>query len=243
MRILESVATGTWPVAKLRILCARWEAGMKIGQIGAEMRETPNAIVGKAHRLIALGILKARPSPIKKPFVRKQKYRHEATNEQVKAMWLNGVPLVEMEASTGRSKGWLLNQVHSVLGLPERQRVRAGKDKGDRIMVSTIPDLPSEAQGEVVEAIPEVHAPVQRAPVPVVRVAPRPAAVPPPDAPRLVTSTTRRCQYILDDSTPMTKFCDEPTVLGFSWCEDHARRCYINFNALAARRRAAAMGI
>jgi hypothetical protein len=56
--------TATWPLERLLALCAGWNAGDKTEALAAQLRLTKNALLGKVHRLKALGILEARPSPI-----------------------------------------------------------------------------------------------------------------------------------------------------------------------------------
>jgi len=62
--VLKAHATEAWPVEKLLTLCLGWQAGEKTVALAIRLGVTKNALVGKAHRLTAFGLLSARPSPI-----------------------------------------------------------------------------------------------------------------------------------------------------------------------------------
>lgn len=55
-----------WSLRKLIVLCEEWEKGTATAEIGRILECTKNAVCGQAHRLVAKGILVARPSPIKR---------------------------------------------------------------------------------------------------------------------------------------------------------------------------------
>jgi hypothetical protein len=56
--------TDAWPLERVLALCLGWNAGKTVAALAAQLRTTKNTVVGKVHRLMALGILEARPSPI-----------------------------------------------------------------------------------------------------------------------------------------------------------------------------------
>jgi GcrA cell cycle regulator len=55
----------SWLAADNECLIALWRQGHTTAQIGLDMNRTKNAIVGRAHRLVARGLLDPRPSPIR----------------------------------------------------------------------------------------------------------------------------------------------------------------------------------
>lgn len=54
-----------WTPDAINRLCAMWNDGVTVNEIGRRMGITKNSVVGKAGRLVAKGILAGRPSPIK----------------------------------------------------------------------------------------------------------------------------------------------------------------------------------
>ena len=58
----------TWTAERIERLIALWEEGVTTAEIGRRIGVTKNAVIGKAHRLA----LKARPSPLKSPPVRRR---------------------------------------------------------------------------------------------------------------------------------------------------------------------------
>jgi hypothetical protein len=62
--ILAPHVTATWPIERVLALCLGWDAGKTVAALAAQLRTTKNTVVGKVHRLMALGILEGRPSPI-----------------------------------------------------------------------------------------------------------------------------------------------------------------------------------
>lgn len=61
---LQPYASDTWPVDKLVRLCLGWIAGEKTVALADRLQVSKNAAVGKVHRLVAWGLLGARPSPL-----------------------------------------------------------------------------------------------------------------------------------------------------------------------------------
>jgi GcrA cell cycle regulator len=61
---LEACASNIWPAEKLLALCVGWRAGEKTAALATRLGITNNAVIGAVHRLVARGILEARPSPV-----------------------------------------------------------------------------------------------------------------------------------------------------------------------------------
>jgi hypothetical protein len=56
--------TDAWPIERLLALCLGWDAGEKIEVLASQLQTNKNAVIGKVHRLIGVGILEGRPRPI-----------------------------------------------------------------------------------------------------------------------------------------------------------------------------------
>lgn len=61
---IRRVASAVWPVEKLAALCAAWVSGESTRLIGIRLGVTKSAVVGKAHRLRAWGVIEGRSDPI-----------------------------------------------------------------------------------------------------------------------------------------------------------------------------------
>lgn len=59
---LKARASALWPTERLLTLCLGWRAGEKTAALATRLGITNNAVVGAVHRLVARGILEARPS-------------------------------------------------------------------------------------------------------------------------------------------------------------------------------------
>jgi GcrA cell cycle regulator len=61
---LKYVANSVWSIDRLVVVCEGWRDALSTSAIGRKLNVTKNAVVGKTHRLVALGILEARDNPI-----------------------------------------------------------------------------------------------------------------------------------------------------------------------------------
>lgn len=62
--VLRRIATTKWPFELLVQICDGWDGGESTTRMGRRLGLSKNAIVGKAHRLMAYNLLNPKPSPI-----------------------------------------------------------------------------------------------------------------------------------------------------------------------------------
>ena len=199
-----------WNEETIRHLRNLWAEGHSTAEIGRRLGVSKNAIVGKAHRLD----LEARPSPI----------RREAVKEVTDRNY--GYPRV----ATTTLPPLLSDSLPSVGQVSNVQALRI-----------TPVATPAIARSPVVLPRPSAERlfPVQqapRAPVLAGSVAPAPQHV--PERPSLggprqsVSVQVRRsapacCWPIGDPGTKAFRFCDDVSLPGKPYCDEHAKLAYV----------------
>jgi GcrA cell cycle regulator len=198
-----------WDDETIRVLRDLWAEGLSTAEIGRRLSVSKNAIVGKAHRLE----LDARPSPIRR----------------------DSKPVAERPPSIPRMAGPTLPPL-------------ASADAANALMPAAVKPNPAaassvmsaaEATGAGVsaeKAAPEVTnvQPLRPAPVESPKQAAPPVAIPsaPRPAPSLPPVQVRRsapscCWPIGDPGTKNFRFCDDLSLAGKPYCDEHAKLAYV----------------
>ncbi len=204
--LLEQTATDIWPFEKNRFLAERWVNRWSAREIADAIGVTKNQIIGRAHRLIAFGIIEERPSPIR---------RHDPSQS----------PAPARKPAPRKNTLPQLASVQSVIPfeapaalLPPPLRLAISRDKGARKGVAAALAIRHD-RAHVSPFDNSSYRPVRR------EVAVKP-----------YLSPLSRCAFPLwkDNQRPTQKFCDAPVEVR-SYCQEHARRCYVNVRALDRR--------
>nr|WP_294505044.1 GcrA family cell cycle regulator [uncultured Rhodopila sp.] len=197
-----------WNEETIRHLRDLWAEGHSTAEIGRRLGVSKNAIVGKAHRLD----LDARPSPI----------RREGPK-----------PLVDRSAAYPRVAGPTLPPLasaivpaHAVPGYAAP--VHAAPRPAAPRPVAVEPGVP--VQSAAVSNVQPLRAlsPAPARPM----AAPSPAPVPPPRpvAPPSVQprrSAAACCWPIGEPGTKTFRFCDDTSLPGKPYCDEHAKLAYV----------------
>jgi len=194
-----------WDEETIRSLRDLWAQGLSTAEIGRRLSVSKNAIVGKAHRLD----LDARPSPI----------RRDAAK-----------PATERAAPLPRMAGPTLPPLAS-------SGVEVYPSPAVDQPAVAAPPIVTPAVLESIEVSPSNVQPLRPAPV----IAMRPVALPPPapvitPSPRVSLPSmpiqTRRstpscCWPIGEPGTKAFRFCDDASLPGKPYCDEHAKLAYV----------------
>ncbi len=175
-----------------------WEQGHSTAEIGRRLGVSKNAIVGKAHRLD----LSARPSPIRREPM-------ERTNERL--------------ASCHRPVGPTLPPLPSAIDPPPTRALTGSSSQGP-FAGQSAGQSHGMAHIQALRAAPAVPVMVPKPPVPAVA-PPLRAVAPPPAQPR--RSAPACCWPIGEPGKKDFRFCDDVSVPGKPYCEEHARVAYV----------------
>ena len=184
-------------IAHLRDL---WTQGLSTAEIGRRLGVSKNAIVGKAHRLD----LDARPSPIRR---------------------LPDKPLDEFSPPYARAAGPTLPPLASaeVHPLPPPRPAIYPKPA-----VRTFYDSPSDTRPDVrIDDASRSHPAAARPAQPAITIAPPPRAVMPSVTIQARRSAPSCCWPIGEPGTKTFRFCDDTSVPGKPYCDEHARLAYV----------------
>jgi GcrA cell cycle regulator len=200
-----------WNEETIRQLRILWAEGHSTAEIGRRLGVSKNAIVGKAHRLD----LDARPSPI----------RRDASK-----------PPVERPAPYAKVAGPTLPPLASAVVQPPPAPEPTPMPVAAHVPEASPAEAPAPQEAPVqISSLPKLHV---VAPVP----APMPAPVPPPapaqvqpvrtmPAPPPAVPVRRSvpvcCWPIGEPGTKSFRFCDEASLPGKPYCDDHAKLAYV----------------
>jgi GcrA cell cycle regulator len=208
-----------WDEETIRVLKDLWAQGHSTAEIGRRLSVSKNAIVGKAHRLE----LDARPSPIRRDIVN---------------------PSPERPESYPRLAGATLPPLASTNAQPIAPASRASSPPAS---LSTTPLSTTAVPAATAAPVLNSQAPVSRSsapplsyvqPVRVSTMAPRPdvqprppAASPRPAIPAAPVQIRRSvpscCWPIGEPGTKTFRFCDDTSLPGKPYCDEHARLAYV----------------
>ncbi len=193
-----------WDEETIRSLRDLWAQGLSTAEIGRRLGVSKNAIVGKAHRLD----LDARPSPI----------RRDAAK-----------PATERAAPLPRMAGPTLPPLAS-------SGVEVYPPPAMEQPAVSPPPVVTPAVLEAVEVLSSNVQPLRPAPAIVMR----PAALPPAPvitaSPRVIMpsmpiqarrSTPSCCWPIGEPGTKAFRFCDDASLPGKPYCDEHAKLAYV----------------
>ncbi|HET6607086.1 MAG TPA: GcrA family cell cycle regulator [Rhodopila sp.] len=168
---------------------------------------------------------------------------NEETIRQLKDLWAEGHSTAEIGRRLGVSKNAIVGKAHRLEldARPSPIRRESGKSDSDRptpFPRPAGPTLPPLASASVPPPMVRIDPPAPRRPaaaVPVAR-APVPSAPPmrqePPPV-RAVSSTPMRrsaptcCWPIGEPGTKSFRFCDDASLPGKPYCDEHARLAYV----------------
>jgi GcrA cell cycle regulator len=206
-----------WNEETIRQLRVLWSEGHSTAEIGRRLGVSKNAIVGKAHRLD----LDARPSPI----------RRDASK-----------PAAERPVSYPKVAGPTLPPLASAVVLPVPAPepapapvvARVPETRAAEVTASQEPAVqaPSLPKLHVVPATPPSAPSSAATSAPVLPPAPalaqpaRPMPAQPP-ATAVRRSAPACCWPIGEPGTKSFRFCDQASLPGKPYCDDHARLAYV----------------
>jgi GcrA cell cycle regulator len=145
----------------------------------------------------------------------------EAGLAKLRVYWNADVPTAEIGRRLGASKSAIVGKAQR-LGLPRKpspiRRNGAGLSEIPRAARQTLAALASlDTLSPIVEAPPVVAAyPVISAPIPA-----------PPPAPFVRSRTAICCWPIGEPGTKTFRFCDDTSVPGKPYCDEHARLAFV----------------
>jgi GcrA cell cycle regulator len=193
-----------WNEETIRHLRDLWAEGHSTAEIGRRLGVSKNAIVGKAHRLD----LDARPSPI----------RREGPK-----------PAPERSAPLARLAGPTLPPLASAIVPPPASQVHAvPRPAAPR---PAAPPLAAPGLAATISNIQPLRALSPAAPRPAIApapamvVPPRPVMPPPSAQPR--RSAAACCWPIGEPGTKTFRFCDDTSLPGKPYCDEHAKLAYV----------------
>ncbi len=238
-----------WDDETIRSLRDLWAQGLSTAEIGRRLGVSKNAIVGKAHRLD----LDARPSPIRRESSKPQSDRlalQRAAGPTLPPLASTAMPPVEIPAQTPE-RVVLADAVvvapvvvQPVVAAPVIP-VAASAPPIDATPVDVTPVAPPEiaasvealkvaaiAAETVVPLRPQPVAAEPRPALSVVRApAPAPVSLAPPRSsplPAMVRRSAPSCCWpIGEPGTKTFRFCDDNSLPGKPYCDEHARLAYV----------------
>jgi GcrA cell cycle regulator len=193
-----------WDEDTIRLLTEFWSQGLSTAEIGRRLGVSKNAIVGKAHRLE----LDARPSPIRRTLVN---------------------PAMDFSVPCGKMVGATLPPLASA----QPQSVASEQTQARVAPAVSTPVAPEDSTNVQSLRPAPVADPQPAAVIPAAPPAPRPVMPSLPiQAPALRTMPVRRavpscCWPIGEPGTKTFRFCDDTSVAGKPYCDEHAKLAYV----------------
>lgn len=184
----------TWSEESVLRLRGLWDQGLSTAEIGNRLGVSPNAVVGKAHRLD----LAARPSPI----------RREPTDGSMPK------ETPRKRATNGELRGSTLPPLPSTDGSPSIEKLTV-----DSTTIEPVTAV-LEPPAVMIPAIPE--------PAPPSTLIPKRTG--PKSAQPAVRLRTIPCQWPIGEPGKKDfRFCDDASIPGKSYCEEHVKLAYVKF--------------
>jgi GcrA cell cycle regulator len=217
-----------WNEETIRHLRVLWTEGHSTAEIGRRLGVSKNAIVGKAHRLD----LDARPSPIRRDA---SKPAAERPAPYPKFAGPTLPPLASSVIHTVPAREPAPPPLMAPAALPPAPDVQAANGPASNGHASIGPASNGAASNgpasndqisnvQKLHVVPPGPAPVPP-PAPVLVQPVRPMAAPPPPAPR--RSAPACCWPIGEPGTKAFRFCDDLSLPGKPYCDEHAKLAYV----------------
>jgi GcrA cell cycle regulator len=199
-----------WNDETIRHLRDLWTEGHSTAEIGRRLGVSKNAIVGKAHRLD----LDARPSPIRRDGAKPSQDRVQMTAGPTLPPLASAVPAAAIPLDAPREVS-IVPPAPAVPSLPQT----AFPGPVSNVQPLRVISSPAAVQAQAPSARPIAPA------MPIVRVAP-------PRAPMSSSMPIRRsapscCWPIGEPGTKEFRFCDDASLAGKPYCDEHARLAYV----------------
>nr|WP_294520923.1 GcrA family cell cycle regulator [uncultured Rhodopila sp.] len=191
-----------WNDETIRHLRDLWAEGHSTAEIGRRLGVSKNAIVGKAHRLD----LDARPSPIRR--------------EGPKPAADRAVPYPRV---AGPTLPPLASAIVSPAAVPAYAAPRPAAPRP--VAPAAPPQAASASNIQPLRAVPPAPARPVAAPAPAPVAPPRPVAASPSCQPR--RSAAACCWPIGEPGTKTFRFCDDSSLPGKPYCDEHAKLAYV----------------
>ncbi len=195
-----------WSEETILLLRQLWTQGHSTAEIGRRLGVTKNAIVGKAHRLD----LTARPSPIRRD-------KTQTSGDRPPTPVRMGGPTLPPLASS------ITHSATPYPGSPypgSSQQAATQPAAGNVQAIRPTPAATATAQGAPANPAPRPF-PAPRSAAPPVRA----ISASPPMPPR--RSAPSCCWPIGEPGKRDFRFCDDPSMAGKPYCEDHAKLAYV----------------
>ena len=196
-----------WDEETIRHLRGLWTQGLSTAEIGRRLGVTKNAIVGKAHRLD----LDARPSPIRRDAAK------PATDRPPSFPRMAGPTLPPLASAGAQSTAPLAIAALSIAALSVAPP--------STVQPSTV--QPSTAQPSNVQPLHAAPVMAVRPATPIRAVTPAPRPVMPSAPIQTRRSAPSCCWPIGEPGTKAFRFCDDTSVPGKPYCDEHAKLAYV----------------
>ncbi len=203
-----------WDDETIRVLRDLWAQGLSTAEIGRRLSVSKNAIVGKAHRLE----LDARPSPIRRD--------SKAVAERAPSIPRMAGPTLPPLASADAANSVMPPAVMPPAVMPNAVMPAAVMPStvATRVDVTVDEAAPAVTNVQPLRPVP-LESPKQAAPAVAIAPAPRPAPSQPPIQVRRYAPSC--CWPIGDPGTKNFRFCDDMSVAGKPYCDEHAKLAYV----------------
>lgn len=198
-----------WDDDTIRVLRDLWAQGLSTAEIGRRLSVSKNAIVGKAHRLE----LDARPSPIRRD--------SKPVAERPAAIPRMAGPTLPPLASADATSAVMTIAVRASTIMTGTE-VASAEGTSDAVAVGKPAPAPTNVQPIRPVA---VESPKPAPPAAAIAPTPRPAPSHPPIQVR--RSAPSCCWPIGDPGTKNFRFCDDMSVAGKPYCDEHAKLAYV----------------
>jgi GcrA cell cycle regulator len=222
-----------WGEETIRHLRDLWAQGLSTAEIGRRLGVSKNAIVGKAHRLD----LDARPSPIRRDAAK------PASERPASLPRMAGPTLPPLASAGAPTAVQVVISQHPVAQHPVVQSpvapsgiapsgiapsavTRSPVDQHP-VVQSSVPQQPADESSKVQSprATPLTVLPVATPSIPAVMTAPRPIM---PSAPMQTRRSAPSCCWpIGEPGTKAFRFCDDTSLAGKPYCDEHAKLAYV----------------
>ena len=224
--------TDAWPAHDDNQLIDLWRQGLKTAEIADLMKRTKGSIIGRSNRLAKLGLLAARPNPVKRTYTKAEKPDRASSSTPAPKtapdmhenaamfthMWNDGASYKQLSATFGISQSGVNNW---------RVRLKL-TPRISHSAPAAVPLLPSQPSARPVIAPPKVrHFGLQIAPMP--RTAPAAPMMPRKLSGRMTCQSVQGKSGIGLDF--QVHFCGKPVMLRrdetpLSYCPEHCARYY-----------------